>query len=278
VKISTSSDMYRHLDLAGACAEIRKAGCAGVDLWSSPRMCEHVGPQSRASEIRRTAADNGLSIAALTAYHTLSPKESLDRFVWAIEFASEVGAPCVVTNGVDWTGDMSSFANHIKPALKIAGRKNVRIAFENHSGKSFSATQAHLLMLSSEIPDSCFGFTIAPPHLAIGGSDVVGAIQQLGRRVFFFYAWDHVPGVDDDGKGFIWPPLYPEHHFPGKGRLDFASYIRALRDAGYEENSGGWINIRSYPGYTKNPWKTEQITSELTVAVTHMLKLISPGS
>jgi sugar phosphate isomerase/epimerase len=275
--------MYRHLPFAEACREIKKAGCSGIDVWSSPRMCEHVHPQSSAAEIKRIVSDNGLAGApgatfsipkvarfapvALTAYHTLSPAEAIGRFIWSIEFAAELGAGCVVTNAVDWKGDRASFLRHLGPALKVAEARNVRIAFENHSSQSFSATQDDLLAISREIDAPCFGFTIAPPHLVIRGSDVAETIRRLGRRVFFFYAWDHIPGVDDDGRQFIWPPPYPEHHFPGQGRLDFPSYIKALSDVGYEEAAGGWINIRSYPGYCARPWTTERITAELKGAV-----------
>ncbi|MBM4078607.1 MAG: sugar phosphate isomerase/epimerase [Planctomycetes bacterium] len=266
MKISTSSDLYRHLDLPKACAEIKKAGCEGVDLWASPRMCEHVTPQSSADETRGIASDNGLAIVAVTAYHTLSATEPIDRFLWAIQFASQVGAPCVVTNGVDWKGDRPSFLGHLKPALKLATERSVKIAFENHSSQSFSATQADLLAMAKEVSAPCFGFTIAPPHLVIRGSDVAETIRRLGQRVSFFYAWDHVPGVDDDGQRFIWPPLHPEHHFPGRGRLDFASYLAALRTVDYQ----GPLNIRTYPGYCSQPWQTERITAELKGSVEYL--------
>ena len=150
MRISTSSDMYRHLDFAQACAEIKRAGCCGVDLWSSPRMCEHVSPQASASTIGRIASDAGLDVAAVTAYHTLSPAEPLDRFLWTLELASDLGSPCVVTNGVDWPGDKASFLRHLEPALEVADERNVKIAFENHSSQSFSATQADLLTIANE--------------------------------------------------------------------------------------------------------------------------------
>ena len=267
--------MYRHLDLAAACAEIGKGGCAGVDLWSSPGMCEHVAPQSKAREITRIASDNGLRIAALTAYHTLSPTAPIARFLWSIEFAAEVGAPRVVTNGVDWKGDLRSFTSHLEPALKLAENRGVKIAFENHSGQPFSATQSDLLRMAEEIASPAFGFTIAPAHLAIRGSDAAETIRRLGRRVSFFYAWDHVPGEHEDGGQFRWPPVRPEHMFPGKGRLDFRSFVAALLEIDYDRASGGWLNVRSYPRYCLEPWETKRITGDLKGAVgylSHLLK------
>ncbi len=265
--------MYRHLDLASACAEIQKAGCSGVDLWSSPRMCEHVAPGSSAAETKRIAQVHGLRIAALTAYHTLAPGASLERFLWSIEFASEIGAVCVVTNGVDWKGDLASFLRHLEPALELAAAREVTIALENHSSQSFSATQDHLLVIAQTVSSPFFGFTIAPPHLAIRGGDAADTIWKLRGRVSFFYAWDHILGVDDDGTRFIWPPPYPEHHFPGRGRLDFRSYLAALRGVGYEE-SAGWINIRSYPRYCSAPWETAKISGELKNAVRYVASLM----
>jgi len=215
-----------------------------------------------------------LDVAAVTAYHTLSPAEPLDRFLWTLELASDLGSPCVVTNGVDWPGDKASFLRHLEPALEVADERNVKIAFENHSSQSFSATQADLLTIANEVEVQCFGFTIAPPHLVIRGSDVADTIRRLKGRVFFFYAWDHIPGVDDDGERFTWPPPYPEHHFPGRGQLDFASYLPALRDADYDRVSGRWINIRSYPGYCGEPWETDGITAELRAAVDYLSDLM----
>jgi len=275
MRISASSDMYRHLDLAAACAELKKAGCAGVDLWASPFMCEHVTPQADASEIRSIVDSAGLEVAALTAYHTLSATRPIERFIRTVELASEVGAPCVVTNAVDWKGDLRSFLEHLRPALDVAREKGVKVAFENHSSQPFGATTEGLPAMASEVNDPYFGFTIAPPHLVIRGCDVAETIRQLKGRVFFFYAWDHVPGVDDNGKEFIWPPPDAEHHFPGQGKLDFASYLAALRDADYEHASGGWINIRAYPRYCDPPWQTERITTELRKAVEYVSDLLS---
>lgn len=263
--------MYRHLDFAASCAQIKKAGCAGVDLWSTPRMCEHIVPQSDAREIKRIVRDNGLEPVAFTAYHTLSQSESLDRFLWSLDFAAEVGAPRVVTNGIDWKGDRASFLKHIAPALVRAKERGVKISFENHSGQPFSGTGEELLALAEAETHPFFGFTVAPAHLATRRSDVPATIRGLKGRIFF-YAWDHVPGVDDDGKQFRWPPPDPLHQFPGKGALDFAEFLRALRDAQYE-TTGGWLNIRSYPRYHPDPWETDRITTELACSVKYLATL-----
>jgi len=251
MRFSTCSIMYKDAGLERACEEAASVGLDGIDIWMTPGMCEHLPPEpskSQLDEVRLILQRTGLAVASITAYYTHSPAKGLDGLFRAMHVAKELQAEVVVTSMVGGTYDITlrQYVDYFSPAVQEAERLGVKIAFENHSGQPLTRTTDLLLDFLSAFPSPNLGVTIAPAHLVTAGCDVEDAIRKVGKRVFFFYAWDHIPGVDDDGQGtFIWPPVDPHHHFPGQGRLPFKRFIAALRDVGYEER-GGWLNIMSH--------------------------------
>ena len=267
MKYSVASIMYKEGGLKVACAQAVKAGLEGIDLWASPRMCEHIKPTMTTEEIQHVhdmLNRYQLEPASLTAYYTHGPTKGIEGFLQSIRVAKKIGVNFVVTNMVGDTYEIAleEYVKYLSPAVSLAEQLQVRIAFENHSRQPLTSTTERILEMAEVIQSPFFGFTIAPAHLATSGCDAVKTLQALGPRVFNFYGWDHIPKVDDDGKGgYIWPPVDPGHHFPGQGKLPFDKYIQTLEKNGYD----GWITILSHN--CEIDWPVSEITESTRRAV-----------
>lgn len=269
---SVCSIMYRDAGLERACEEAAAAGLEGIDLWMTPSMCEHLAPQPSEEEladVRQMLERNDLAVASLTAYYTHSQEKGLGQLLNVFQVAQELEAGVVVTSmvGHDLDVALQEYVEYFSPAVREAERLDVRIAFENHSGQPLTQTTERILEFAEAFPSPNLGFTIASAHLATRACDAEETIRKLGERVFFFYGWDHIIGVDDDGEGrFIWPPVDPAHHFPGNGGLPFDRYLAALRDVGYEDR-GGFVNIMSHGC---EEWPPEEVTVAVRKARGHL--------
>lgn len=263
MKFSTCSIMYKDAGLDRACEQAAATGLDGIDLWMSPVMCQHLPAQPSPQEfshVRRLLDRTGLAVASLTAYYTHSPEKGLGELLNVLNVAKELDAQVVITSMVGGTYDISldQYVAYFSPAVREAERLGVNIAFENHSSAPLTKTTELILEFLDAFPSPNLGFTIAPAHLVTAGCDVEATIRAVGERVFFLYAWDHIPGVDDDGKGtFIWPPVDPMHHFPGNGNLPFGDYLAALKAVGYDSR-GGWLNIMSHGC---EAWPPEEVSA-----------------
>ena len=277
MKFSTCSIMYKDAGLDRACEEAAAIGLDGIDLWMSPVMCQHLPAQpspQQLSHVRRLLDRTGLAVASLTAYYAHSPQKGLGGLLDVLRVAKELDAHVVITSMVGGTYDITieQYVAYFSPAVREAERLGVKIAFENHSAAPLTKTTELILAFLQAFPSPNLGFTIAPAHLVTAGCDVEETIREVGERVFFLYAWDHIPRVDDDGDGrFIWPPVDPMHHFPGCGQLPFGRYLTALEQVGYGSR-GGWLNIMSHGC---EAWPPEEVSAAVRRSMTWLKSLVS---
>ena len=92
------------------------------------------------------------------------------------------------------------------------------------------------------------GIALAPYHLQAAGISVEEVIGIAGKRLLFFYAWQH-----RDGMGQL----------PGIGPADFVPWIAALARAGY----GEYVNpfMHGHPG-------VEEMTKGLATARDYLIR------
>ena len=280
MRYSTSSIMYKDAGLERACEEADSIGLDGIDLWMSPVMCQHVPAQPSPQEIgsvRRLLDRTGLAVASITAYYAHSPEKGLAGLFEALRVAKDLEAHVVVTSMVGGRYDITldQYVDYFAPAVREAERLGVRIAFENHSKAPLTKTTDLIVAFLKAFPSPNLGFTIAPAHLVTAGCNVEDTLRRVGQRVQFLYAWDHIQGVDDDGKGtFVWPPVDPRHHFPGNGQLPFGDYLAALKATGYEDR-GGWLNIMSHGC---EAWRPEDVSAAVKRSLVWLKGLDAPAA
>ncbi|MEM7144763.1 MAG: sugar phosphate isomerase/epimerase [Verrucomicrobiota bacterium] len=236
-----ASSMYGDLPLAEVLPEVEKTGTDLIDLW--PR--KHGTQRDEVEEMGHEAfwdllEETGVRVGATTRYD-LGPFALEDECVFLINCS---GGGVIVT-GSKWPE--KKLANPSGPELKAAVRgfvdrlsdtifhaesiNGVQIAIENH-GNSVISTPDSIRWLLEYCDSPHVGIALAPYHLEALGEDAesMGAlIEEIGDRLFVFYAWQY-------GKGCMEAQPKEDEllQMPGRGSLDFAPMLRALKKINYQ--------------------------------------------
>jgi sugar phosphate isomerase/epimerase len=257
-----ASSLYGRLPLAEILPEVRRFGSEILDIW----------PEKHANQ-REQADDMGLdAFGALLEEHGvrlgISTRFDLGarRLQEEMGFARRFGAQLLVCGSggpKGLTGDelrdaVRAFAEEMAPHIDAAGQHDLRIAIENHGNALIESPDSMKWLL--EFTDSPhLGIALAPYHLPDDAALVASTIGSLGDGLALFYAWQHGMGCHE--------PLPKEQELlqlPGRGSLDFAPVIAALKAVGYT----GWTEIFMHPVPRGIPIldTAAQVTDELLAA------------
>ena len=162
-----------------------------------------------------------------------------------MRLAKRLGCQTIVTGGrgpADVSGSelkaaIGVFAEKMKPHLAVAEETDVTIAIENH-GHSLINSPDSLKWLIELCPSEHLAIALAPYHLPQDTALLSGLIRALGSRIAVFYAWQHGMGCMKK-----LPKEQELLQMPGRGELEFAPLIEALRDINYR----GWTEIFMHP-------------------------------
>ena len=127
------------------------------------------------------------------------------------------------------TGEGQVVITRVLPGA-AAEKAGVTIAIENH-GSNLVNTPDSLKWLVELVPSRHLGIALAPYHLEGGGLDSSGLaalIEALGNRIAMFYAWQHGMGCMKK-----LPKEQELLQMPGRGKLDFAPVVKALKKVEY---------------------------------------------
>jgi sugar phosphate isomerase/epimerase len=213
---SVSTSMYPDSSFEVAIDEIIKTGAQAVDLWDTPSYpvnCMDWVWKRRPWMLKEYLANCGLKLFAFSIYW--SPWNALDE---RLEWLAEAGGDVAVLGGGAAQG--RPVVEGLKPLLPLAKRAEalgIRIAGENHGGSSLN-TIAELREFAALAESPALGVALAPYHVMGNNESVAEAVEVVGRKLFFFYAWQRAPGMAE---------------LPGDGTLDFAPVLRALDEVGY---------------------------------------------
>ena len=174
-----------------------------------------------------------VSLGCITRYD-LGPFGLKDE----LKVAAKLGAEVLVCGGKGRRGlkggelkaEVKKFVELMKPHLDAAEKAGVTIAIENH-GSNLINTPDSLKWLVELAPSRHLGVALAPYHLEGGGLDSSGLarlIEALGNRIAMFYAWQHGMGCMKK-----LPKEQELLQMPGRGKLDFAPLVKALRKVRY---------------------------------------------
>lgn len=176
-------------------------------------------------------------------------EDELAKVTRAAGLAQQFGASrLVVGGGAQRTGgiregDMQSLAGALDAVVDIAEAHGLASSYHPHLGTIVEGAQAlgELMALSriSFCPDTA--------HLAAGGADPEAMIRLHGDRL----AHVHLKDLDRATNTFL--PL-------GRGDLDFAGIISALREVGYDD----WLMVE-LDGYAGHPRDAAEISMAFLV-------------
>ena len=160
-------------------------------------------------------------------------------------FAREFGASLIVTGskgpkglvGEELRAAVADFAKGLKPHIAAAEKHDITISIENH-GSALIETPDSMKWLIEFTNSPHLGIALAPYHLPDDAQLVAKLIADLGQGLALFYAWQHGMGCHEK-----LPKEQELLQLPGRGSLDFAPILAALKKINYS----GWTEIFMHP-------------------------------
>jgi sugar phosphate isomerase/epimerase len=218
MRLSTSSIEYSKLPIEKACERIAGLGFEALDLWSAHAGCPHLddvqkrlGPEG----LKELLAKNKLKLYAFSVYAGGYPRyaELLGKAGGGVAVRGSSGHRA----GESMAAQMRTFFEGLKPEIALAEKHDSYLAIENHGGSLLNSLDSLRAFVEAN-PSQRVGIALAPYHLEAAKLSVEEAIGICGKQLFFFYAWQHAPGVKQ---------------LPGFGPTDFTPWLAALAKVDY---------------------------------------------
>jgi sugar phosphate isomerase/epimerase len=217
------------------------------------------------------ARAHSMSISALGYYpNVLTPVEEeakatalhLKRVISA---AKMLGLSVVNTFvGRDWTRSVQEnwprFLTVWKNLIAFAEDEGIRIGIENcpmfftadewPGGKNLAHSPALWERMFAEIPSPHFGLNYDPSHLLWQQMDYVAPLQEFASRIFHVHLKDvSIDRQKLDRVGILaYPNDFHTPKLPGRGDIDWARFLRALRASGYDGPTCVEVEERAFEG------------------------------
>ena len=235
------SCMYGYTNLPEILPQVANIGATAIDVWPQP----HGNQREQLDEMGEALfgellKQHNVSLGCITQYK-LGPFGLRDE----MRMAQRLGCRTIVTGGkgpVGLTGSelkqaVGKFVEQLRPHLDVAESTDVTIAIENHGNNLIDSPDA-MRWLMELSPSEHLGIALAPYHLPQNTTLLGQLIRDLGNRIAVFYAWQHGMGCAKK-----LPKEQELLQMPGRGELDFAPLLSALRDIDYH----GWTEIFMHP-------------------------------
>jgi sugar phosphate isomerase/epimerase len=166
--------------------------------------------------------------------------------------------------GRDWTRSVEEnwprFLSVWKDLIAYAEDQGVRVAIENcpmiftadewPGGKNLASSPAIWRRMFEEIPSPNFGLNYDPSHQVWQQMDHIAPLKEFASRIFRVHLKD--VAVDRQQLNQVGILAYPlEFHspkLPGRGDIDWATFLRALKDSGYDGPVCVEVEDRAFEG------------------------------
>jgi sugar phosphate isomerase/epimerase len=152
--------------------------------------------------------------------------------------------------GRDWTRTVDEnwprFLRTWRPLVAFAEDHGVRIGIENcpmfftrdewPGGKNLMTTPAIWRRAFSDIPSKNFGLNYDPSHFILQFMDPLSPLREFKSKLFHLHAKDvriRTERINDVGV-FAYPLEFHQPRIPGFGDINWARYMAALYDIGYQ--------------------------------------------
>jgi sugar phosphate isomerase/epimerase len=241
LKYILGSCMFGYQYVGEIFPEVRKTGATAIDIWpkvhgNQREQLTDLGEEKFAAMLKQ----HNITLGCITQYKR-GPFGLRDE----MRVAQRFGCPTMVTGGKGPKGLKGSelknavgdFIEQMKPHLAVAEETGVTIAIENH-GSNLIESPDSLKWLAELRPSKHLGIAFAPYHLPQDAKMLGDLIRDLGDSIAVFYAWQHGMGCH-----VKLPKEQELLQMPGRGDLDFAPLLAALRDIKYS----GWTEIFMHP-------------------------------
>jgi sugar phosphate isomerase/epimerase len=236
-----ASCMYGTMPLAEIVPEVKRIGSEHIDIW----------PRAHGNQREQVESMGHAAFAELLETHGvglgISTRFDLGPFALAeeMEFAREFGASLIVCGsrgpkdlaGEELRAAVAEFAEALKPHIAAAEKHGIIIGIENH-GSALIETPDSMKWLIEYTQSPHLGLALSPYHLPDNAQLVAELIEDLDEGLALFYAWQHGMGCHKK-----LPKDQELLQMPGRGALDFAPILAALKRINYS----GWTEIFMHP-------------------------------
>ena len=254
MNLAFSTNAFKQVSLQESLREIAACGYAGVEIMADvPHAYPPHMDARRREAVRNLLADLRLAVTNLNAFTLFAQGDThhpswiepdaaararrVEHTVGCIELARDLGAPGIslepggpLPDGMDREEAVRLYREGLRAVLPTAEACGVDLLIEPEPG------------LLIERPEEFEQFVLTLPHERVGlnfdighffcvGVDPAEAVRRLADHIRHVHLEDIAPSREH------------KHLVPGRGAVDLAGTLAALRDVGYD----GWITVELYP-------------------------------
>jgi sugar phosphate isomerase/epimerase len=263
MKLAFSSNAYMHFSIEDTIARIADLGYTGIELLAD---VPHAWPAGllpeRKHSIRRALDKHGLTISNINAFMmnaVADPRQPYWHPGWtdpnphyrairrehtkrALHLAQELGAAHITTEPgghltpeQTWEIGAKIFYDELMPCVELAEKLQIKLLIEPEPGLLIETFGQYLQFIQRvNSPWVKLNFDIG--HAYCVKDDPEDWIENMRSHTEHYHFED------------IAASRVHEHLIPGRGAIDFAATLLAIRESGYD----GWLTVELYP-YIENP-------------------------
>ena len=235
---------FKQTSLEEVFAWAAENGMSGLELDNCPEDLDRVkGLLARYPQVQVHALGRAKNYLVGTAAERRAQAAPLER---DIEIAAELGVGVInIFAGRDPNKTVEEnlpiFEEVFTPLVEKAEKFGVRLAMENcaqrgqwPTGGNLAHTPENWRKMFEIIPSPALGLTFDPSHFIFQGMDYVSAVHEFGDRIYFVHAKDCEILDDLLADRGIYGNDWWRWRLPGWGEIDWAAFLTALREVGYE--------------------------------------------
>ncbi|MCW4027112.1 MAG: sugar phosphate isomerase/epimerase, partial [Candidatus Bathyarchaeota archaeon] len=239
MKLGCNTVLFNQLDLYGALQHLSWAGYDGAELAFLGRMAQHVElktDQAYIDSVRSIAEKHELELFAIEAavgagIGVPAPLEEdkIRVMTKVFEVANKLGIPVVAIGSGGKSGDEEKTDQVFRFIQKLgesAESWGITLAVKPHVGASVYNVET-ALQLMDKVDSPAVGINFDPSHLYRAGDDPAEAALKMTNNIVHSHFRDCPHRKPHPG--------LPEQQIPGRGEINIAATLRALRDAGYDK-------------------------------------------
>lgn len=202
------------------------------------------------SKAKDLAAKYGITITALAHYDASNKpaSERIPAYKAVAEKCAVMGVGCIatLTGGDPEKGledNVAQWAETFKEVARIGEDKGVNIAFENWPGlRGFPPVKSSTFgfhpkaweMMFNAVDSPVLGLEFDPSHLVWQSIDYLAAVKRFGPRIHHVHLKDTEIMDDVLAEGGFFMPGWWRYRIPGFGVINWAEFISALKEAGFD--------------------------------------------